>query len=370
MARRDSSGTEVQRSAAPGLRRGNALAVAGCTLLFLMLLSTLSIPSAFAVTPNAMTGKVYVEYAGGSAAVIKGAVLSKHSAPTGGTGLQAAYDPQNKEAFFPNQDTGTVTVLDTLTDTVAATITGFTTPIAALYVPSNKMVYVFDSGNLFEINPATNAVSLAINLGALGFTYNGNPVFYSSPILAYSSATKEIYLVDSPICSNGCPTQGSVWVVKPSNNKYIATISLPTGGCPCYPSSIGSDPANGDVFVGDTETGYIYVIDSANTVTSTMTGFSAPSGFAYDPTNQLLYFTDNGDPSFSYYGGVYTLSPTLSLTFVSSTFWDQPTQIAYDTHSQMIYAINHGDDEVIPISGTTAGTPIGLHVQLSEIVAT
>jgi YVTN family beta-propeller protein len=330
----------------------------------------MSIPSAFAATQNTMTGKVFVEYAGGGAAVIKGTVLSTHSAPTGGTGLQAAYDSQNKEAFFPNQDAGTVTVLDTATDKVAATITGFTTPIAALYVPSNKMVYVFDSGNLFEINPTTNAVSLAVNLGALGFTYNSNPIFYNSPIMSYSSATKEIYLVDSPFCSSSCPNQGSVWVVKPSNNHYITTISLPTGGCPCYPSSIGSDPANGDVFVGDTETGYIYVIDSANAVTSTMTGFSAPSGFAYDPTNQLLYFTDNGDPSFSYYGGVYAMSPTLSLTFISSTSWDLPTQIAYNTHSQTMYAISHGNDEVIPISGTTAGTPIGLHVQLSEIVAT
>ncbi|MHB8565774.1 MAG: hypothetical protein ACYC7D_06155 [Nitrososphaerales archaeon] len=313
-------------------------------------------------------GTVYVanEYSG--AFVIKGStLLNLKKSPIVGAGIQAAYDPSNKKAYFPYNSE--VTVLNTKKNKVVSTITGFNSAEAVLYDPSNNNVYVYGAGgDLYVINTATNAMSVELNLGILGFTFT----YYlqSSPIMAYSTSTNEIYLVDAPSssCSSSC--QGQIWVYDPAGNT-TSMISLPTSGCPCYPASIGFDPANNNIYVGDIETGSIYVINSANTYSATLGGVGGDpkTSFAYNPSNQLLYVADNGN-SFGGYGYVITLSSSNSVGYINSIYFNQPSQLAYNTYNQMIYVVSHGNDEVFPISGTTVGTGIGLHVQLAEIVAT
>lgn len=324
-------------------------------------------------------GKVFVvEQASGGAFLIINETVGKKTVNMGGSGLGAAYDPKTKDFFFPNQESGTVTVVNNM-NKFSAKITGFDTPVEALYVPENGMIYVFESsnGSLYEINPVTDSVSLAINLGSLGFYYETNPVYYVSPFMAYSSATREIYLVNTPggSCGGSCPDQGSVFVVNPKTNDLVTTILLPVlQGCSpfgCVPQSIGYDAANTNIYVGDVGTsGYIYVIDSSNAYFTTITYFGGNeiSGFAYNPTNQELYIADYGNSGGSF-GGVYVMNSAGTISPVSSEYWDNPTQLAYNSNIQWVYVVNHGDDTVLPISGTTPQTLIGFHVGLSEIVA-
>jgi hypothetical protein len=345
--------------------------VASLAISFIFLFS-LSLPRVSAASSTGQ-GAVYVSTSFGSTYVIKGSTVATHTISTG-SAVQSAYDPKTREVFFPNDGSGVV-VVNASTNKVIKTVTGFGAAVAALYVPSNKMVYVFDAlnGSLFKINPAHNfKVTLAMNLGAIGYRYYTNPIYYSAPFMAFSDATKDIYLVNIPVCSNGCPLQGSVFAVSPATNSLVANISLPTGGCYCFPESIGYDPANQNIYVGDTETGYIYIISSSNTWSNTLAGDADDViGFAYDSANQLLYVTDNGDASYSYYGELVTISSTNFVGFVTSIYFNLPTQISYDTVNHLIYVENHGDDEIMIINGASVdGSPIGLHVQLSDMTAT
>jgi hypothetical protein len=317
--------------------------------------------------PSTAQGTVYVSTSSGSTYVIKGSTVATHTISTG-SAIQSAYDSKTREVFFPN-DGSNVVVVNATTNKIIKTLSGFGEAAATLYVPTNKMVYVFDSsnGSLFKINPAHNfKVSLVMNLGGIGYRYYSNPIYYSAPFMAFSAATKEIYLVNIPVCNSGCPIQGSVFAVSPSTNSLVANISLPTGGCNCFPESIGYDPANQNIYVGDTETGFIYIISSSNTWSNTLVGYAGDvNGFAYDSANQLLYVTDNT------YSELVTISSTNAIGFVTSAYFNAPTQISYDTFNHLIYVVNHGSDEITIINGASLyGSPIGLHVQLSDMVAT
>lgn len=308
--------------------------------------------------------------------MIEGETVGSKTVPIGGSGTGATYDPKTKEFFFPNAATGSVTVINS-SDKVATTIKGFASPVDALYVPKNGMVYVFESANssLYLINPKSDAVTLAINLGTLGFKYSYLATY---PFMLYSATSKEIYVVETP--ADGCsPCEGSVWVVNPVDNKLVTTISLAGSECAtsgCFPDSIGYDGANGNIYVGDIgTTGNIYVISPENNYQSTNVFFSGDAivGFAYDPMNQELYIANGGNnyqcPE-CYLGGVFMMNSTGTITSVSSQYWDYPAQLVYNTNNDWVYVINRGSEGVLPINGSTPESLIKLDTQLSEIVAT
>src|SRR5205823_6634266 len=68
-----------------------------------------------------------------------------------------AFDPNNGNMYVTNQGSNTVSVIDSTTNTVIATIPVGTTPFAIAFDPKNDDMYVVNNGNT---NDRDNSVSV------------------------------------------------------------------------------------------------------------------------------------------------------------------------------------------------------------------
>lgn len=177
-----------------------------------------------------------------------------------------AVTPDGSHLYTANFVGASVSVIDTATNTVTATISGsgIRTPTSVAIAPDGAHAYVsdFNSGNVFVIDTATNAVTAAIPAGA------GPGGISVTPDGAH------VYVADE----NG----NMVSVIDTATNTVTATI--PVGSVPdavvvdgimAYASNGGSN----NVSVIDTTT---------NTVTATVPVGSVPFDLAEAPPSPLV----------------------------------------------------------------------------------
>ncbi|PYP86643.1 MAG: hypothetical protein DMG65_18590 [Candidatus Angelobacter sp. Gp1-AA117] len=103
-----------------------------------------------AVAGNANNGKVYVvNHGSNNVSVISTVDNSVIGSPiaVGSQPIWAVMSDDGTQVFVINQGGNSVTVIDTATDTVSATITGFSSPNYAVYDSRFKRLYVSNTGN-------------------------------------------------------------------------------------------------------------------------------------------------------------------------------------------------------------------------------
>lgn len=169
----------------------------------------------------------------------------------------------------------TVSVINTATNKVTATITvgGFASEVAVS--TNGKFAYVTNSGTVSVINTATNQVSKTIQTGITGNLGAG---------LAVSPNGKELYEAD--------PFKSSLDVINATTGKVTAKI--PVGN---NPLAVAVSPDGSVVYVanageGNTLGTTVSVISTAtNKVIDTITVGREPSGIAVSPDGAKLYVT-------------------------------------------------------------------------------
>ena len=157
-------------------------------------------------------------------------------------------------AYVANSVSGTVSVIDTATDAVVATVTVGTSPDGVAVSPDGSRVYVanFGSGTVSVIDTATDAVVATV--GAI-FRPDG---------VAVSPDGSRVY-----VASSGT---GTVSVIDTATDTVAATVIVVTG-----PNGVAVSPDGSQVYVADDVGNTVSVIDTAtDTVAATVAVGTSP----------------------------------------------------------------------------------------------
>jgi YVTN family beta-propeller protein len=187
-----------------------------------------------------------------------------------------------QNAYVANFSANTVSVIDTATNMVTATISlpVGSVPVGLATSPDGRKIYVINPGNstVSVIATATNAVTATIPL---------SPRQFRSPRRGCNSRRQQ-----DLCCDRGLPPH----VISSATDTVIATILV--GG---QPQGVAVTPDGRTVYVANTVDGnYVSAIDTAtNTVTATISVGPTSESIAVSPDGGTVYVTKPGDGTVS-----------------------------------------------------------------------
>ena len=195
-----------------------------------------------------------------------------------------------QNAYITNQGSNTVSVIDTRTNIVTATIAGFNGPDAVAVPPDGKRVYVtnINSNTVSVIDTAKNKVTATI------------PVDSEPNGVAVSPDGKKVYVTSGGRGFPSFPNLGTVSVIDTVTDKVTATISVGH-----FPTGLAVSPDGKTVYVADTSTtspslfAVLTVIDTSTNTVSSEVGIGGsflvvggPFPVAVSPDGSKVYVAD------------------------------------------------------------------------------
>ena len=287
-------------------------------------------PVGLAISPSGSL--VYVaNFGSGTVSVIDTATNSVINTITVGTEPRdVALNYLGTIAYVANYGSDTVNVIDVATNTVINTITVGSSPDGVSFNPSGTLAYVsnHDSGTVNVIDVATNTVINTITVGSDPYIATFNP----SGTLAY-------------VPNLG---SGTVNVINVAANAVVNTIIVGT-----WPYSVSLNPQGTIAYVSNYGSSSVSVIEtSTNTVINTINVGSYPIGVSFDPSGALAYVANNGC-FFSCQTGGNTISVINTVTnTVTNTIQGlfQPDYVLFNPSGTLAYVSNDGGGTVNTIS--------------------
>ncbi|MGV9244893.1 YVTN family beta-propeller repeat protein [Streptomyces sp. NPDC003710] len=259
------------------------------------------------------------------------AVLAGLALPVGASSPARA--ATNGNAYVANYTAGTVTVIDTTTNTVSTTIPVGANPDSIAITPDNARAYVANRGSnsVSVIDTTTNTVGTTIT----GFT--GGP--------------QGIVVAPDGLRAYVITFSGLVYVIDTATNTIVgAPITLASGADPRF---LAVTPDSMFVYVTELGLGQVQVIDATtNSISTTITGFTQPTGIAFTPDGLRAYVADFGANSVS-------VIDTTTNTIVGGpiSVGANPYGLAITPDGTQVYASNVNDGTVTAIDvGTNTPT--------------
>ncbi|HEV2782863.1 MAG TPA: PxKF domain-containing protein [Actinophytocola sp.] len=245
---------------------------------------------------------------------------------------QAAATPTTR-AYLANFGTNTVTVVDTTSNSVIATIPVGVRPFDLAVDPAGTRVYLTTNGSdsVSVIDPASNTVTAAIPVG--GYPWR----------VAVDPTGTRVYVTN--IFSD------SVSVIDPGSNTVTATI--PVGGAS---EAVAFDSAGTRAYVTIPGSDRVSVIDTtSNTMTATIPVGSFPKGVAVNPANAQVYVVN------AFSGSLSVIDPA-SNTVAATIPTDTPDELAFHPAGTHLYVTTGpGPVSVIdPATNTVTATIDGV----------
>jgi YVTN family beta-propeller protein len=242
--------------------------------------------------------------------------IDVHTFPVG-----IAVNPNTKKVYVANEYSNTVSVIDTETDKVQATIHVGSFPYGIDTNPLNNRVYVTNRGS--------NTVSVID--GSIDTKLLDLPVGKSPVGIAVNPSTNLIYVTNFE--------DGTLSVIDDITNEVIDTISVGK-----TPYGIAVNPLSNKIYVADIITDTVSVIDGkTNKVTAKISVGKKPTDLAIDIAkgNPRLYVTNYDSDSVSV---IDTLTNNVidNITSVG----DSPVGIAINPISSNLYVSNIASNTV------------------------
>jgi len=220
-------------------------------------------------------------------------------------------------AYIANFDSGNVSVIDTSTNKVVATIPVGAVPYYVAVNSTGTRAYVNCSGSICVIDTSTNSViaKIPVAVVAAGGDWRwGEMAINSTDTLLYMTCNDSICVmnlktnkeVGAPIPVGKVPyivvlnpsntriyvtnTQShDVSVIDTTNNNPVATIKVGT-----YPFGAAITPDGARVYVANQGSATVSVIDTSNnSVIKTIPVGEGPTGVAINPTGTRVYVTNH-----------------------------------------------------------------------------
>src|SRR5215469_10052951 len=252
--------------------------------------------------------------------------------------LFVAVDPATHTAYITTDDNpsrGGVSVIDTVTNAVTATIRAgqFNLPGGEMAIdPATHTAYVtnFSDCSVSVIDTAANTVTATIPVPKQsdGVTAGPNNVMVDP-------ATRTVYVANE--------VSDSVSVIDTATNTVTATIPVGRG-----PGGMAVDPATHTAYVANTLGDSVSVIDTAtNTVFATIRGGKDPSAVAVDSATHTAYIANAVTNNVS-------VVDTVSNTITASVHTDLgPVAVAVDPAAHTAYVADSSSDSVSVIDTAT-----------------
>ena len=158
------------------------------------------------------------------------------------------------QAYVANYSSDTVSVIDTATDSVGATVTVGLNPLGVAVSPDGSRVYVtnYGSGTVSVIDTATDSVVATVTVGS-------NPIG-----VAVSPDGSRVYVANAG--------SNTVSVIDTANDTVGATVTVGSG-----PYGVAVSPDGSRVYAANYGSGTVSVIDAAtDSVVATVTVGSSP----------------------------------------------------------------------------------------------
>ncbi|MBU6159395.1 MAG: beta-propeller fold lactonase family protein [Bacteroidetes bacterium] len=320
---------------------------------------------------------ITAEVGSGATGVIK--VTTPGGSATSATNYIYAASGTTPQAYVANSNDNTVSVINTATNLVTATVAVGTNPVGVSISPDGKKVYVVNSGsnNVSVINTSTNTVLTSVAVGqyprGVCVSPDGSKVYVSNNLsqsvsvinTSTNTVTATIMVGNYPsgICVSPDGTKvyvanffsDNVSVINTATNLVTATI-----GVGQYPFGVCVSPDGSKVFVAISGYGTVNVINtSTNLVTASIplgTG-SGPNGISVSPNGANVYVSK-------------TLNNTVSVIQVASNtviadipVGNSPYGVKVTPDGSKVYVANSGSNDVSVINTSTnmviATVPVG-----------
>jgi YVTN family beta-propeller protein len=182
--------------------------------------------------------------------------------------------------YVTNTNSNTVSVIDTSTNRVVATVNVGSSPVGVAVNPDGAHAYVANWGNnsgntVSVIDTSANSVVATVNVGNGPYGIAVNP------------AGTRVYVSNQ--------NSNNVSVIDTSTDSVIATVNVGNG-----PYGIAVNPAGTAVYVANHDSNTVSVIDtSTNSVTATVNVGNAPFEVGVNPAGTSVYVTNNNSNTLS-----------------------------------------------------------------------
>jgi YVTN family beta-propeller protein len=258
-------------------------------------------------------------------------------------GLLGSAQSLAQNAYIANSVSDNVSVIDTATNTVTATIPVGNSPEGVAVSPDGSKVYVanYDSNTLSVINTATNTVTATIPVGVspsgVAVTPDGTKVYVANEDIAHPS---------------GIVGPGTVSVIATAANTVTATI--PVGRAP---GGVAVTPDGTKVYVANAFSNSVSVIDTAtNTVTTTIPA-ETPAGVAVTPDGSKVYVTNSIE--FGTVSVIATATDTVIATIALHAGGASAAGVAVTPDGSKVYVVDANQTGSVSVISTATDTVVG-----------
>ena len=285
-------------------------------------------------------------------------------------------------AYITNMDSNNVSVIDTATNNVTATVDVGISPYGVAVSPDGSKVYVTNSvwgnGTVSVIDTATNTVTATVLVGdsphGVAVTPDGKKVYVAnymggtvSVIDTVSNtviSTVPVGDFDFPLGVAVTPDGTKAYVAKQfgndisvidtSTNTIISTVNVGT-----YPIGVAINPAGTKVYVTNSYNNVSVIDTTTNNVTGTVDVGYSPGGVAVTPDGTKVYVANSGNNTVSV---IDTATNNVTAT-VNVGKW--PFGVAVTPDGTKVYVANDGNNTVSVIdtatNTVTAMVPVGIN---------
>jgi YVTN family beta-propeller protein len=201
---------------------------------------------------------------------------------------------RTRSIYVTNQSDGTVSVIDTATNTVTATIAVGNQPNAVAVNATTGRFYVTNQadGTVSVIDAATNTIVATISTGSEPFG------------VAVNATTGFVYVTHTGTPSDpaGSPS-GTVSVIDAATNTVTGTVTVGESA-----AGIAVNPATGDIYIADYVGSNVLVLEPIAGVAPIAVGVDGPavclafnpvSGYIYAPSGYSVSVVDAGARHFN-----------------------------------------------------------------------
>ncbi len=264
--------------------------------------------------------------------------------PVGSYPAGIALNSAGTEGYVVNDGAGTVSVIDLATDAVTATIGVGANPLYAAVTPDDTQVFVTNDadGTVSVIDTSSNQVTATIPVGS-----------HPNEVAVSPDGTQAF------VANGG---DGTVSVISTSSDTVTGTIPVDPGAY-----GVAFDASHGTAYVTNTS-GTVSVIDTASdTVTGTITLGGTPFAVAVSPDDTTAYVTDTGTSTGLNSGPTTVSVISTSSNTVTATIpvGNGPYGVALTPNSSTAYVTNVFDGTVSVIdtgSDTVTATVPGVNL--------
>jgi len=262
--------------------------------------------------------------------------------PVGSYPQGLAINPAGTRVYVTNTESDDISVIDTSSNSVVATISvgsdNFPTNIAVS--PNGTRVYVTNnkSGNVSVIDANTNSLVTTLKIGR------------SVRGVAVSPDGLRVYVATNEV------TGTFINVIDTTGNNIVTTIRMGTGGL----SGVGINPSGTFVYVAHYYVdNNIDIIDTSNNkVVATVSVGSIPMGIAINPSGTRVYVTNY------YTSNTVSVIDTSNNTVIATVpMAINPDGISVNSSGTRVYVANHDSDNIGVIDTSTnnvvATIPVG-----------